>query len=569
MYRVLARKYRPSTFADLIGQEVLVRTLTNAFASGRIAHAFMLTGIRGIGKTTTARIIARGLNCIGPDGNGEATTTPCGVCSNCKMIAEDRHVDVIEMDAASRTGVDDIREIIDSVPYAPVTARYKIYIIDEVHMLSKNAFNALLKTLEEPPPYVKFIFATTEIRKIPVTIISRCQRFDLKRVETSELAKHLQNVAGKENIALDDASAQLIAVAAEGSVRDSLSVLDQAISMHTDETGATNIAADTLRGMLGLADKSQMFTLLEHTLAGRTEEALTLMQSMQTAGADALQVLHDLIEITHYVSRVATAPVLAADIHYGAHEQNLAKEMAGRLSVAHLARAWQLLLKGLDEMRSASHPFATLDMLLIRIAYAANLPTPAALIRAIESGEAAAAPQSSPAPRASGGSAPAGGATVTAFSSTSSPATSSRDYAGATASAGNTALAVKQEVEPYAIVENFADMVKLFDEKREAILHTHLTHDLRLVSFEVGRIAFSPTAYLAPDVPVRIQRRMNEWTGKKWGISFVENGGGATIAEEAAKQKKQAMEYAASHPRVQEFMQHFPDAELIDFIPKP
>lgn len=556
MYRVLARKYRPSTFDDLIGQDVLVRTLANAFASGRIAHAFMLTGIRGIGKTTTARIIARGLNCIGPDGLGEATTTPCGVCANCTMIAADRHVDVIEMDAASRTGVDDIREIIDSVPYAPVTARYKIYIIDEVHMLSKNAFNALLKTLEEPPPYVKFIFATTEIRKIPVTIISRCQRFDLRRVETAELAAHLQNVATKESIRLDDACAQLISVASEGSVRDALSILDQAIAMHTDEHGATHIDAISLRGMLGLADKSQMFTLLEHTLMGRTEEALTLLQTMQTSGADGLQVLHDLIEITHYISRVATAPVLASDIHYAAHEQALAKEMATRLNVAHLARAWQLLLKGLEEMRSASHPFATLDMLIIRMAYTANLPTPAALIRALESGTM---PPPAPAQTTS--------ATTLAFEP-SAPVKQTPVHAISGTHTAH-ALAIQPEAITYETPQDFNDIVALFDKKREAVLHTHLVHDLRLVSFEIGSIEFAPIAYLSPDIAVRIQRRLSEWTGKKWGIRFVESGGGQTIGEAQAKAKQQALDYATSHPRVQEFLQHFPNAEILTFTPSP
>ncbi len=554
MYRVLARKYRPSTFDDLIGQEVLVRTLTNAFASGRIAHAFMLTGIRGIGKTTTARIIARGLNCIGPDGNGGATTTPCGVCANCVAIGEDRHVDVIEMDAASRTGVDDIRDIIDSVPYAPVNARYKIYIIDEVHMLSKNAFNALLKTLEEPPPYVKFIFATTEIRKIPVTIISRCQRFDLRRVETSELARHLQNVAGKESIALDDACAQLIAVAAEGSVRDSLSILDQAIAMHTNEQGITTIEVASLRGMLGLADKSTLFTLLDHVLSGKSEEALTLTQSMQTAGADGLQLLHDLIEITHYISRIAAAPALARDVHYGDHEQSLASHLASTHTMGKLARCWQLLLKGLEEMRIATHPFATLEMLLLRIAYTANLPTPAALIRALESGEQAlpSKPQS---------------AQTLSFEVPAARAEAS--YSSAPARSAQQALAVQpQPVQAsFASPENFHDVVALFDEKREAILHAHLTHDLQLVSFTTGQIELHPISYLAPDIAVRIQRRLNEWTDTRWSIRFVDTAGEETIAQRTEKAKAQAVEYALAHPRAQEFLQHFADAKLVHFTP--
>ncbi|MBX9726743.1 MAG: DNA polymerase III subunit gamma/tau, partial [Rickettsiales bacterium] len=313
-YRVLARKYRPQTFADLIGQEVLVRTLTNAFASGRIAHAFILTGIRGIGKTTTARIIARGLNCIGADGLGEPTTTPCGVCPNCVAIAEDRHVDVIEMDAASTGSVDNMRDLIDSVQYAPVSARYKVYILDEVHMLSKAAFNALLKTLEEPPPHVKFIFATTELRKIPVTIISRCQKFDLKRVEMDELTQHLINVATKESITLPEDCASLIAAAAEGSVRDSLSLLDQAIAMHTDAAGAVSIHAASVRDMLGLADKSQSFTLLKLLFDGKTDEALAAAQSLHAQGADAVMLLSDLLDIVHYLTRIVVAPVLVNNL---------------------------------------------------------------------------------------------------------------------------------------------------------------------------------------------------------------------------------------------------------------
>lgn len=329
-YRVLARKYPPQTFADLIGQEVLVRTLTNAFASGRIAHAFLLTGIRGIGKTTTARIIARSLNCIGPDGQGEPTTQPCGVCPNCVAIAEDRHVDVIEMDAASHTGVDNMRELIDSVQYAPVSARYKVYIVDEVHMLSKNAFNAILKTLEEPPPHVKFIFATTELRKIPVTIISRCQRFDLKRVELDELSQHLVNVSGKENIALPADCATLIATAAEGSVRDALSLLDQAIALHTYAAGIITIDAHSVRDMLGLADKTQSFTLLQHLFAGEAEKALALATSLHAQGADAAMLLADLLDITHYVTRICVAPALVQNLSYSPAEQAKQKKWPPR-----------------------------------------------------------------------------------------------------------------------------------------------------------------------------------------------------------------------------------------------
>jgi DNA polymerase-3 subunit gamma/tau len=590
MYRVLARKYRPTTFADLIGQDVLVRTLNNAFSTGRIAHAFMLTGIRGIGKTTTARIIARGLNCIGEDGNSKPTTTPCGICPNCTMIAQDRHVDVIEMDAASRTGIDDIREIIDSVPYAPVTARYKIYIIDEVHMLSKNAFNALLKTLEEPPPYVKFIFATTEIRKIPVTIISRCQRFDLKRVETKMLGEHLQDIAKREDITLDDASAKLIAVSAEGSVRDALSVLDRAIAMHSNGDNQTDIQADSVREMLGLADKSQSFTLLQHTLKGDAEEALATINTMIENGADALQVLHDVIEITHYISRVATAPALLADIHYASNEQEIAKAMAEEFTIPHLARCWQILLKGLEEMRMTSHPRATLDMLIIRIAYAANLPTPAQIIRKIGAIENAEKPAANPANNQADMAAETADNTAIATHQTESSPASQQASAmahidmppaapmaeSAQASMGaygqNTALAfapalAPEDNEPYETIENFAQMVALFARKREAILQAHLTHDLRLASFAQGHISFQPSSYLSPDIPVRIQRVLKAFTGQSWQIEFVDSGGAPTLAEQAVQQKKQALDYAANHPRVQEIIQMFDHVEIVDFIP--
>jgi len=557
MYRVLARKYRPTTFADLIGQEVLVRTLTNAFQSGRIAHAFILTGIRGIGKTTTARIIARGLNCIGPDGNGEPTTAPCGVCPNCKMISEDRHVDVIEMDAASRTGVDDIRDIIDSVQYAPTSGRYKVYIIDEVHMLSKNAFNALLKTLEEPPPHVKFIFATTEIRKIPVTIISRCQRFDLRRLDTDRLAAHLVDIATRESITLPEECAQLIAASAEGSVRDALSMLDQAIAMHTDETGTTHLTPESLRSMLGMADKSHMFALLQHVFAGSGEEALQLAADMSAGSADSAMMLADLLEITHYLTRLKAAPKLAMDVHYSTAEQELGKRMAENLSVASLTRAWQILCKASEEMRFSNNPKASFDMLLVRLAYASQLPTPAALIRAVQSGSFAPAP--APAPRPS----------VVQHLPAAAHVTPSQPSAPRAATSGATALATSPQPNPVAVPQDFHEVVALFEQHREPILMAHLRQDLRLVNFTVGRIAFQPAGYIAPDVPVRIQRKLNEWTGMRWNIAIVDTQGAATLAEQQEAEKARALEYAANHPNVRAVLDTFEDAEIIDFIPSP
>jgi len=561
MYRVLARKYRPQTFADLIGQEVLVRTLTNAFASGRIAHAFILTGIRGIGKTTTARIIARGLNCIGPDGNGEPTTDPCGVCPNCIAIAEDRHVDVIEMDAASNTGVDNMRDLIDSVQYAPVSARYKVYIIDEVHMLSKSAFNAILKTLEEPPPHVKFIFATTEIRKIPVTIISRCQRFDLKRVEMDALGAHLVNIATKENIALPADCATLIAAAAEGSVRDSLSLLDRAIAMHTDAQGNITIDAASVRDMLGLADKTQSFGLLKSLFDGKTEAALRIRQRLHHQGADAAMLLSDLLDITHYLTRIVVAPALATNLNYSPAEQSLAKEMAASLNVPALTRAWQILTKGAEEMRHAANASATLEMILVRLGYASALPTPSELVRSLQSNPQSAAPRVAPASAPIQSAAPSSvrGEFVQMASAPSS---------STVMSVGNTATALKIEPVALAEVHSYLDVVKLFEERREPILATHLINDMRLVKFEAGRIEVKPISHMNADIPARINRRLNEWTGEKWNLVFEMNAEGEPTSRELRQAAaKQARDYAVAHPKVQAVLAVFPGAMVVDFVP--
>ena len=546
MYRVLARKYRPQTFADLIGQEVLVRTLTNAFASGRIAHAFLLTGIRGIGKTTTARIIARGLNCIGADGKGEATTNPCGVCANCIAIRDDRHVDVIEMDAASRTGVDDIREIIDSVQYAPTSARYKVYIIDEVHMLSKNAFNALLKTLEEPPPHVKFIFATTEIRKIPVTIISRCQRFDLRRVDGETLSRHLVDVARREQVALDPVSAELIAVAAEGSVRDALSILDQAMAMHTDGAGATHITPESLREMLGIADQSRSFALIEQVMTGKVEEALTLVGTLYRQGIDPGLLLNDLMEIAHYLTRILAAPSLAADVHYSPKEQETAKRLAAQLSVPSLTRAWQILLKGAEEMRATSQSLACLEMILVRLGYASELPPPAALIKQLQEGS--------------------GQAPVVASQKYSAPhAPPTSHHTPRTSHRAAPVLAVQPVALPAP--ESFEEVVALFDSRREAMLTHHLTHDLRLVRFAPGRIEMQPVTHLSPDIPARINRHLSEWTGMRWSLIFTEEQGAPTLAEMKKLAAEKARAYAEAHPKVQAVLAAFPGAKVLDIIP--
>ncbi len=376
-YRVLARKYRPSDFAGLIGQEALVRTLTNAIAQGRLAHAFMLTGVRGVGKTTTARILARAFNCIGPDGKGGPTASPCGVCEHCTAIAEDRHVDVIEMDAASRTGVNDIRELIEGVRYRPVSARFKIYIIDEVHMLSSSAFNALLKTLEEPPEHVKFIFATTEIRKVPVTVLSRCQRFDLRRIEADKLAQHLGSIAASEGARLAPNALALIARAADGSARDGLSLLDQAITLVDQSKGEAEVTEDQVRAMLGIADRTQLFELYEAVMAGRAAEALGQLRRMYEAGADPIVVLQDLLDLTHWLTRCKLTPDVLQQPAVPEAERKRGGALSKDLSLPVLARAWQMLLKGLGEAQYAPQPLAAVEMALIRLMHVADLPTPA------------------------------------------------------------------------------------------------------------------------------------------------------------------------------------------------
>ncbi|NBC31279.1 MAG: DNA polymerase III subunit gamma/tau, partial [Alphaproteobacteria bacterium] len=374
-YRVLARKYRPGTFAELIGQDTLVRTLTNAIGSGRLAHAFILTGVRGVGKTTTARILARALNCVG-EGRTGPTADPCGVCEPCRAIAADRHVDVLEMDAASRTGVDDIRELIDGVRYAPVSARYKVYIIDEVHMLSKNAFNALLKTLEEPPPHTKFIFATTEIRKVPVTVLSRCQRFDLPRVSHAELVRHFSGICEKEGAVAEPDAITMITRAADGSVRDGLSLLDQAIALAGLTEGRLEVTAESVRGMLGLADRALVMDLFDAAVTGNAPATLDRLEAMIRAGADPLVILQDMLDITHGLTRLILVPAAAEGPELSEVERARATALAGQLSVPLLTRTWQVLLKGLGEVQAAPRPEAALEMVIIRLIHSAGLPTP-------------------------------------------------------------------------------------------------------------------------------------------------------------------------------------------------
>jgi DNA polymerase-3 subunit gamma/tau len=529
-YRVLARKYRPVNFDALIGQDVLVRTLSNAIASGRIAHAFLLTGIRGVGKTTTARIIARALNCIGEDGAGGPTINPCGVCANCTMIGEDRHVDVLEIDAASHTGVGDIRELIDGVRYLPSSARYKVYIIDEVHMLSNSAFNALLKTLEEPPPHVKFVFATTESRKIPVTILSRCQRFDLKRIDSALLASHLAAIAGKEQVQIDAEALRLIAIAAEGSVRDSLSLLDQAIARGSESGQATQIDAALVRAMLGAADNTATFALLEALLAGDVAAALSHVRARYHDGSDPLLMVQEALEATHLITRAKVAPQALQDGMLSEHERASAAEFAARLTMPAITRLWQMLLKGVSEVRHAPSPIAALEMLLVRIAYAASLPTPADMLK-----NTSQPPQEMP--RGSSAMAPQI-ATPTTIP-TPAPATGTQ---------------------PMPV--DFVQVVALFERHREPLLHTQLVHDARLVAFEPGKITLQLPASLPRDFPARVSDCLSRWTGQPWKLVLAEAGGSATLHEQAEQLKQQKTQEAAKHPLVASVLEQFPGATI-------
>jgi len=508
-YKVLALKYRPDSFADLIGQDVLVQTLTNAINTNRIANAFLLTGIRGVGKTTTARIIARVLNCTGEDGKGAPTITPCGVCNNCVSIKESRHPDVLEMDAASRTGVDDIREIIESVRYLPTSARYKIYIIDEVHMLSKNAFNALLKTLEEPPAHVKFIFATTEIRKIPITILSRCQRFDLRRVENETLVNHLSNIAQKESSEIEREALEMIANASEGSVRDSLSLLDQAIS-HSD----SKVTAKMARDMLGLADKAKVIDIFSSIAEGKTAEALDFLKELYNASADPVLVLNDLLEFSYLVTKLKVMPNLNLIGKVPESEFKKAKLLAEKLPMSYLTRSWQMLLKGLGEVKVAPDSFAACEMILIRLAYASDLPSPAALISKLQN------TSNAPTPPSAGG-APRGGH--------ASPSSYSSAPAYQTESAPNT------ENETVSYVNNFNELAELFKIKGESLLYNWLLADARLIKFEQGRIELSLSSHIAPDFPQRVSRHLKEWTGKNWVVVASHQEGQATLEEQRNK----------------------------------
>jgi DNA polymerase-3 subunit gamma/tau len=551
-YQVLARKYRPGTFADLIGQDAMVRTLKNAFAADRIAQAFMMTGIRGTGKTTTARIIAKGINCVGPDGTGGPTTEPCGVCEHCTAIAEGRHVDVLEMDAASNTGVGDVREIIDSVNYRAASARYKIYIIDEVHMLSTSAFNALLKTLEEPPAHVKFIFATTEIRKVPVTVLSRCQRFDLRRIEPEVMIAHLQKIAGLEGAEVSDDALALIARAAEGSVRDAMSLLDQAISHGQGGTGAEQV-----RAMLGLADRGRGMDLFEAILRGDAAGALSELAAQYSDGADPVAVLRDLAEITHWVSVVKITPEAAEDPTVTPDERARGQGLAQRLSMRVLTRMWQMLLKALEEVSIAPNAMMAAEMAVIRLTHVADLPSPEELVRKLT--------ESTPPPAGGGGGGARPSGTGGGATARGGPGPGGNGGGGVTGARG-TGLATAQAmaVDPLAQYARFEDVLELVRAHRDLRLLIEIENHVRLVSYTPGRIAFAPTDDAPRDLAQRMARALQGWTGVRWGVSVEATGGQPTIAETRSAAEDDLRRQALAHPLVAAVMQAFPTARITD-----
>jgi DNA polymerase III subunit gamma/tau len=568
-YRVLARKYRPSTFADLIGQDAMVRTISNAFESGRIPQAWVLTGVRGVGKTTTARILARALNYELPDGSiaGPTIAMPAlGV--HCQAIMESRHLDVIEMDAASHNGVEDVRAINEAIRYAPVSARYKVYILDEVHMLSGAAFNALLKTLEEPPPHAKFVFATTEIRKVPITVLSRCQRFDLRRVDAALLVKHLQGIAEKEAITAEPEALGLIARAAEGSVRDALSLLDQAIAHAGAGPGAgnaTNIAgpvrAEDVRQMLGLADRSKIIDLFEALMRADLPRALTEVREQYDAGADPAMVLGDLAEFTHFVTRVKIVPALADDVSLTEAERTRGRAFAAKLSMRVLARTWQMLLKGIEEVAAAGRPLAAAEMVLVRIAYAADLPTPDEVIRSLGDG-------------ARGNGAGAGG------TRSARPDMPTRTEARSEVPRGGPRAALaaapaemtaperlprsEDAAAPVRTLQSFEDLVALAAEKRDIGIKSALERDVRLVRFEDGRLEFSLESSAQKSLTGELSKKLTDWTGRRWMVIVSAEPGQPSLYAQAQMRKAELKDGVRADPLVQAVLTRFPGAEIVD-----
>jgi DNA polymerase III subunit gamma/tau len=549
-YRVLARKYRPATFADLIGQDAMVRTISNAFESGRIPQAWILTGVRGVGKTTTARILARALNYELPDGSVTGPTIDMPVLGvHCQATMESRHLDVIEMDAASHNSVDDVRQINEAIRYAPVSARTKVYILDEVHMLSGAAFNALLKTLEEPPPHAKFVFATTEIRKVPITVLSRCQRFDLRRIDAELLVKHLQGIAAKEAITAEAAALALIARAAEGSVRDALSLFDQAIAH-----AAGPVRAEDVRQMLGLADRARIIDLFEALMRADLARALAEVRDQYDTGADPAMVLGDLAEFTHFVTRVKIVPALADDISLTESERTRGRAFAAKLSMRVLARTWQMLLKGIEEVAASGRPLAAAEMVLVRIAYAADLPTPDEVMRSLgdapRGNGAGLTPSAQPAPRAE---VPRGSTRAA--------------LAAAPAELPANETVMRAEATGARALETFEDLIALAAEKRDLAIKSALERDVRLVRFEDGRLEIGLEASAPKTLTGELSRKLADWTGRRWIIIVSAEPGMPSLYAQAQARKAELKDDVRGDPLVQAVLARFPGAEIVDVRP--
>ena len=568
-YRVLARKYRPASFDDLIGQDAMVRTISNAFESGRIPQAWILTGVRGVGKTTTARILARALNYELPDGSITAPTiTMPAMGVHCQAIIESRHIDVLEMDAASHNSVEDVRQINDAIRYAPVSARYKVYILDEVHMLSGAAFNALLKTLEEPPPHAKFIFATTEIRKVPVTVLSRCQRFDLRRVDAALLVKHLEGIAAKENIEVEPAALALIARAAEGSVRDSLSLFDQAIAHAGAETGAGQqknatgpVRAEDVRQMLGLADRVRVVDLFEALMKGDVAAALKELREQYEIGADPGVVLSDLAEFTHFVTRVKVVPSVADDVSLSEAERKRGRDFAAQLSMRVLSRTWQMLLKGVGEVQASGRPVAAAEMILVRIAYAADLPTPDEVVRSL--GEEGGAPAR---PQGNGGAASAPAPAQNFAPRYDAPRGSSRSSAAVSPRpAENPAAETNEPVAAASTltIGSFEALIALTQEKRDISMKMALERDVRLVRCEDGQLEIALEASAPKTLVHDLQRKLTAWTGKRWMVVVSQEQGSATLRAQAEERQAELERGVQSDPLVQAVLKRFPGAKVV------
>lgn len=542
-YQVLARKYRPQTFEAMIGQEVLVDTLSNAIKLGRLAQAFMLTGIRGVGKTTTARLIARALNCVGPDGQGGPTISPCGVCDSCTSISEDRHVDVLEIDAASHTGVNDMREVIDAVRYRPVSARYKIYIIDEVHMLSTSAFNALLKTLEEPPAHVKFIFATTEIRKVPVTVLSRCQRFDLRRVPVEILMAHFKQVAETEGQKITDAALQAIARAAEGSVRDGLSLLDTAFARCDGEVDGALV-----QDMLGLADRGKTLDLLEKMLSADVMSALSQFEDLYAHGADPAQIIQELLSWVHWLTRLKLAPQGGAGQEAGEDLTQQGQEIVTKIGIARLTQAWQLLLKGLQEVQMAPLPYQATEMVFIRFMHTQELPPPGDLARLVRQMQQ------------NGGTAMMSGAPQGGAGGVPRAMAVGQNYGGS-APVQSAAPAML----PQKMPENFEQVVALFEQQKEPMFAEALKRQIHVIDFQPGKmeVRLAENGQQDKEILRRLQKQLSLWTGRIWQIDLGDQQGDDTLKTQLDRAREERFQRANDHELVAHVLKLFPGAELV------